>query len=308
MNFNFNDADIKNLTEIGDFLFEHGIQYSTEYDNFSFPYGNGSGRLFEIEYVPTGAVYLNAPKYGVTDGVDVDYFFKMSKHAEENNSFKFWIKQFEWENPVKREVLKSQILHAAGKTPTKIPARYTEVKVFSNKEIRAFEEQNCFYGYRSASLNLGLVMKRDYQHLKKGDLVMVYTFGKNFFGKKEGIVEIFRVGTLNYCVVTGGTTKLCKHFIEKYPVMEIANKPVAYDKIVYYVDYDHGIGSSVDHLGFSLVRYSGGGFMNYDVLNNQVSHRAPMQHKQIMERIAKGEIISIPNAGVKVYELDCSTK
>lgn len=304
MNFSYTGEDIDILNEIGEFLTDHQIDYHTEYDNFCFEYGNGSGRTFEIEYVPTNAVYINYPKYGITNGVEMDFFFKESKKAEENNSFKFWVKQFEWEHPYKKDIIKSYILHAAGKTPIKIPGRITEVKVLSNKEIREFQEQNCFYGFRAASLNLGLVMKKDYQHLKKGDLVMVYTFGKNFFGKKNDVVEIFRVGTLNYCQVVGGTSKLCKHFLTNYPEIIINKQPVSYSKLVYYVDYDHGIGASVDQLGFTFVRYSGGGFMNYDLVKDTITHRSPMHHKQIMERVAKGEIIAIPNSGVKVYELD----
>lgn len=304
MNFTYLPEDIDNLAEIAEFLDAFNIPYSTEYDNYSFEYGNGSGRTFEIEYVPSGAAYINYPKYGITDGVELDFFYKMSKHAEDNNSFKFWVKQFEWEHQYKKDIIKSYILHAAGKTPIRIPARYTEVKTFTNKEIREFQEQNCFYGFRAASLNLGLVLKRDFHFLKKGTLVMVYTFGKNFFGKKDDMVEIFRVGTLNYCQVIGGTSKLCKHFLNNYPTLEIGKNQVKYNKLVYYVDYDHGIGSSVDQLGFTFIRYSGGGFMNYDLTTNQVTHRSPMQHKQIMERVANREVIAIPNAGVKVYELE----
>ena len=76
-----------------------------------------------------------------------DYFYKLSYQAEhENNSFKLWIKDFEWENPRQKDVLKSYILYAANKITNKIFARDCEIKIVSPKEAREFELENCFYG------------------------------------------------------------------------------------------------------------------------------------------------------------------
>jgi hypothetical protein len=44
---------------------------------------------------------------------------------------------------------------------------------------------------------------------------MIYTFGKNFFGKTDNIIEIIRVGTRVYSQVIGGSSKLLKYFIDK---------------------------------------------------------------------------------------------
>ena len=132
---------------------------------------------------------------------------------------------------------------------------------------------------------------------------MITTFGKNFFGKKEGLVEVYRVGTLKNTQVIGGASKLIKHFLTNYKTLIINNKPMPVEKLIYYVDYDHGAGKSLEKMGFTFVKYSGGGFMNYDVNTGKVSHRQPMQHKEIMEKVRLGQVIAVPNAGVKVYEL-----
>lgn len=290
----------KELDEIKEYLDSKDISYNTEYDNFCLNYG--TPQSFEIEYVDSYQVPIANAKYGIP-GVSLDYFYKQSRQAEdEHKSFKFWIKDYEWNDPRKRSIIKSYILHAAGITPTRIYARDTEVKVFTNKELKDFQHHNCFYGFRAASLNLGLVLKKEVNDIPRGTLLMVTTFGKNFFGKKDGLVEIFRVGTLKNMQVIGGSSKLINYFIKNYPTLLVNGKEMIYNKIIYYVDYDHGSGKSLDRIGFDFVKYTGGGFMNLDLETGLVSHRQPMKHKEIMQKMADGKIIAIPNAGVKVYE------
>jgi hypothetical protein len=290
---------IESLDEIGKFLKDNQIDFHTERNNYCI--NAGTSREVEIEYVDS-LDYPMAQKALGLYGVPKDYFYRRSREYEDRGSFALWIKDYEWSNPTKKEILKSYILHFANKTPTRIYARDTEVKVFTNAELRSFQEENCFYGYRSASLCLGLVLKKDIGELAKGTLLMVTTFGRNFFGKKEDLIEVYRVGTLKNTQVVGGSSKLMSYFIKNYPTIKIGNKDVEYSKIVYYVDYDHGKGGSLEKLGFDFVGYSGGGFMNMDLATGAVSHRQPMKHKEIMTKIANGEMIAVPNAGVKIYE------
>jgi hypothetical protein len=44
--------------------------------------------------------------------------------------------------------------------------------------------------------------------------------------------------------------------------------------------------------------------MNVDTTTGEVFHRKPMQHKQIMERMAKGEVYSVANAGSIIYMIE----
>jgi hypothetical protein len=298
------ENDIKNLEEIKTFLEDNGVEYSTEYGNFCLFYDAGpEKRRYEIEYVPSLDFAIEYPKYGI-EGVNKDYFYNKSKEAEDNNSFKLWIKDFEWNDPRKKSVLQSQILHVYGVTPNKFYARDCIIKEVGTKEGRAFEAENCFYGKRGASLSLGLYAKKDKNGVKKGTLLMLYTFGRNFFGKTNVMIEVLRVGTLKFYYVMGGASKLLKHFIKNYKTIEIGKHTVNVETLKFYSDYDHNIGNSMDVLGFEFVNYSKGGFMNYWIETGQVKGREPMRHKWVMEQIRLGKCFSIPNAGVKTFLLD----
>jgi len=300
----YTQQDMDNVDEIQAFLDEHDIEYSTEYFNFCLYYGNPDGkRSYEIQYVPTRAFPMEYPKFGI-EGVKSDFFYNLSHISEhQNNSFTCWVKGYEWNDPRKREVLKSYFLYAAGKTPHRYYARECEVKEVPTKEARAFELEHCFYGKRGASLNLGLYTKKDKNGIPKGTLIMIYTFGKNFFGKDDSI-EVLRVGTKKFHNVVGGSSKLMKYFIDNYPLLKMGKKYYRTEKIKFYSDYDHNIGGSMDGIGFKFVNYSKGGFMNYWVETGEVKHREPIRHKYIMEQMAKGKVISVPNAGVKTFVME----
>jgi len=294
----------KNLEEIRNFLDENDIDYSTELSNFCLWYNNPGGkRKYEIEYVPSEKYPISYPKYNI-EGVNKKHFFDLSYEAEQNNSFKLWIKDFEWNDPKKKDVLKSYILHAAHKTPNKFYARDCVVVEVNNQEARSFEEVNCFYGKRGASLNLGLRLKKNKNGLHGGALLMLYTFGKNFFGKEDNIVEVIRVGTIKFSYVMGGSSKLLKHFIKNHRRIKIGKNIVKVDYLKFYSDYDHNLGGSMDKLGFEFKCYSEGGFINYWIEKNKIKNREPMNHKWVMEQMKLGKVLAVPNAGVKVFILN----
>lgn len=302
MNCKFSDKDIKNLDEIRTFLDKNEIVYSTERDNFCLWCEHPDGkRSYEIEYVPSDQFPISYPKFNI-EGVDKNYFFDLSYEAEhDNNSFKLWIKDFEWENPRQKEVLKSYILHAANKTPNKWYARECEIKTVPPKIAREFEVENCFYGKRGASLNLGLYSKKDKNGLPSGTLLMLYTFGKNFFAKKKNMIEVIRVGTRKFSHVAGGSSKLFKYFINNYKTIQIGKNNIDVEQIKFYSDYDHNLGASMDNLGFEFTGYSKGGFMNLWLKEGIAKQREPMRHKWVMEQMNNGKCLAIPNAGVKTY-------
>lgn len=304
MNCNFNEKDIKNLNEIKEFLDVNDIKYSTEKSNFCLWYNNPDNRrTYEIEYVSSSQFPISYPKYNIK-GVESNYFYKLSYEAENANSFKLWIKDYEWDNETKKEILKSYILHAADKTPYKFYGRDCEIKIVETKEAREFESNNCFYGKRGASLNLGLYLKNDKNGLQKGTLLMIYTFGKNFFGKNDGVIEIIRVGTKKYCYVIGGASKLLNHFLNNYKTIKIGENEINVKQLKFYSDYDHNLGSSLEKMGFELKNYSKGGFLNYWVDSGTVKHREPMKHKWVMEQMSLGKCYAIPNAGTKNFVMD----
>jgi len=297
------DKDIKNIAEIKQFLDENNVDYSTELGNFCLHYNDDTKRSYEIEYVSSQQFPIAMPKMGIA-GVDKKYFYELSERAEnENNSFKCWVKDYEWEDDRKREVLKSYFLHAAGLTKTKFYARDCVVKEVQSKEAREFELINCFYGKRGASLNLGLYLKKDKHGIPAGTLVMIYTFGHNFFGKDNSI-EVLRVGTKRFCSVVGGASKLLKHFVQNYPVLKVGKKNIDVALLKFYTDYDHNLGGSMDVLGFEFVNYSQGGFMNYWIESGTIKGREPARHKWVMQQMREGNVIAVPNAGVKTHVLN----
>jgi len=301
MNCSYSPDDIKNINEIKKFLDDNNVEYSTEYSNFCLWFNNPEHRSYEIEYVPSIQYPISYPKYGIP-GVAKDFFFKLSYEAEtENNSFKLWIKDFEWNDINKKEILKSYILHSADKTPNKFYARDCEIRVVDSKEARQFEIENCFYGKRGASLNLGLYPKKEKNGITTDTLLMLYTFGKNYFGKNDGVIEIIRVGTKRFFHITGGASKLLAHFLNNYKSLQIGKNIIDVKSIKFYSDYDHNLGDSLDKMGFEFVGYSKGGFVNYWLDSGVVKHREPMRHKWVMEQMKDGKCLAIPNAGVKVF-------
>lgn len=299
----YTEKDKINLQEIQDFLDSEGIEYSTARGNFCLFHDHPDGkRSYEIEYVPSHQVPIAYPKYGLA-GVGMDHFYNLSYEAETlNNSFKCWVKDYEWRDDRKREVLKSYFMHAAGKSKHRFYARDCTVKEVPVQMARKFESENCFYGKRGASLSLGLFLNKDKNGLPAGTLMMIYTFGNNFFGKDSSI-EILRVGTRKFSNVAGGASKLLKHFVRNYPVLRIGTTDVPVTLLKFYSDYDHNIGSSMDELGFKFVSYSKGGFMNYWVDTEEVKGRQPGQHKWVMEQLRAGKVLAIPNAGVKTFAM-----
>lgn len=301
------ENDIKNLEEIREFLEENNIKYSTELGNFCLFYdGKPEKRRYEIEYVSSLDFPIEYPKYDLK-GVDKDYFFNKSIEAENNNSFKMWIKDFEWNDDRKRPILKSQIMHAYGITPNKCYARDCIVQEINTKDGCKFEIDNCFYGKRGASLRLGLYLKKDKGNLKAGTLMMLYSFGCNFFGKTDTILEVLRVGTLKRTYVTGGASKLLKFFIKNYESIQVGKKDVKVETLKFYSDYDHNLGSSMKGVGFKFHNFSKGGFMNLWLDTMTAKHRQPMKHHWVMQEMKEGRCRSIPNAGVKTFLLDVPT-
>jgi hypothetical protein len=297
----YSSDDMKNLYQIAKFLDQHHIEYSTEYHNFCLHFGNPNGRRsYEICYVPSRHYPIAYEKYGI-GGVEMDYFFKQSYHAEHHqNSFKCWVKDFEWTDPRKREVLKSYFLYAADKITHKFHARECAVATVDPKTARQFERENCFHGARGASLSLGLYTKKHKHGIAAGTLIQLYTFGRNFFGRDDSI-EILRAGTLKFASVAGGASKLLNHFLKNYPVLKIGQQLVPVTKLKFYSDYDHNIGQSLENLGFEFVNYSRGGFMNLWLDTGEIKSREPARHQWVMQQMAQQKVLSIPNAGVKTF-------
>jgi hypothetical protein len=312
-----NKRHLDNLKEIETFLKDSNIPFEVDINDERIFYLNDG--ILQLRYVDTENFKMDYTKRFGIKGIPHNYFIDITKENRENDIRTIWIKDWEVEESKtivdinggeiknyrrKWNVLQSYIKTATGNIETRIYARDCETREVTSKELRAFLETNCFYGYRSANKNLGLYLKKDKNGIKKGTLLMVYTFGYPFFGKGLYDVEVIRVGTKLFCQVIGGASKLLKCFLFHFPVLTFSKRDVDVNKIVFIVDADHNDGGSLKTLGFKFVSHQGAGFMNVEAATGRVSQRKPMQHKLIMERMAKGEIYSVGNAGSIIYTID----
>lgn len=303
-----------NIKKIEDFLMSIDTPYSRDGNIFYLNDGK-----FEIRYVDSENHKMDYEKRFGIKGIPHNYFINITKSNRDKGIRTMWIKDWEIEDNKtikningeellnydrKWRVLQSYIKTAVGRIENKFYARNCEIREISNKELRPFLDENCFYGYRSANINLGLFLKKEQGDFKQGTLLMIYTFGHPFFGKGLYDVEIIRVATKLNCQVLGGASKLLTHFLSNYPTLTINKKTIEVNKIVFIVDADHNDAKSLDTLGFNFVSYNSNGFMNVEAATGRVFHRQPMHHKLIMERMAKGEVYSVANAGSIIYSID----
>lgn len=337
------ETDEFHLQEIRDFLNGEGIPFLESDGTYGLFYLNGGS--IELRYVDSYYFPIdNSKRFGDScKGVDKDYFIKISHENLSKGVRTIWVFDFEMEQRNKKptlvhsidthefvstedyrrqwEVIKNTIRTACGKIKYRFYARDCECREIPREDVRPFLEANCFYGFRSATINLGLYLKKDKNGLKAGTLLFLYSFGYNFYGnkkKEKPKIEVIRASTLIGCQVIGGISKCIKHFCMEYPTINVGGKEVDVDEMVYYVDASHNDGRGMVNANssFEFVSWEGGGFMNrwtcdyqdeeYPNLHGkrgEIFQRKPMFHKRIMQLIGEGKIVSIPNAGTSVYRM-----
>lgn len=274
------------------FLIENGFTEKETKENFTtyFAYVNDK---VEVRYV-IAENFKNAPKH---------YFSDLTEKYNQENKRLIWVKDYEWKNPRKQNVLKSYIKSSIGKVDEKIFARKCEVKEITNKEAKPFLETNCMYGYRQANKTYGLFYNNE--------LVMLESFGSCFYGRNKSI-ELIRSSTKLNTQVIGGASKLLKHFLKENPYLIINGKQTEVESVTFYVDADHNNGNSLEKLGYEFVRYEKDGFHNYvledceelSLKKGDVINRRPKSHKEIRKAIKEGKILKIETAGTIVYKLN----
>lgn len=340
------DIDEAHMNEIRDFFKEEGIPYEEDNDTYGLFHLNE--RTVQLRYVDSFYFPMdNEKRFGeIGKGVPHNYFVDISHRNADKGIRTIWCFDFEMEetNPIVKdgveikdyrrqwEVIKNTLRTCCGHIHHRFFARDCEVREVDNKELRPFLETNCFYGYRSANKNLGLYLKKDKKGLKKGTLLMVLTFGYNFYGNKKRednpFIEIIRASTLIECQVIGGMSKLLTHFCKEYPTLHVGDRDIMVNELIFYCDASHNDGRGMSHsaLAFNFVSWENCGFMNrwkcdYDgsqdprVCKNgkgfkglkgkkgEIFHRKPLYHQQIMQLMSEGKIVSIANAGTSVFSI-----
>lgn len=329
------EQDLKNLQIIKDFLEETNIPYIEDNEIFGLIHIND--KTIQLRYINSFYHKIDlSHRFGdICKGIPKRYFIDISHENARNNIRTIWIFDFEMsqtnETPItlpngeviehfhrQWEVIKNTIRTATGHIATRFYARDCEVREIDNTTLRKFLETNCFYGYRSANLNLGMFLKKDKNGFKAGTLLMVYTFGYNYYGNRgredDPFIEIIRVSTLLGCQVIGGASKFLTHFFNNYPVLYIGGKETPVRELKFYVDASHNNGIAMSSLGFNFENWASEGFLNcwakdYEDENGlplkgkagEIFQRKPKFHKEIMKLIGEGIIYSVENAGTAVY-------
>ena len=282
--------------EIIGLLDEHELPYKDQRD-----YLECKGGLYRIYIIEEKQIIDYS-----WEKVPKTYFYDISYENEQNGIHTLWIKSFEWKNPKKRDILISGLLCDLGIIKYRHYGRMCNVEEIPSKEAQSFLDENSFYGKRGASLTLGL------RHKKTGELLMLMSFGSSHYARKRWDCEVIRAATKKYSQVVGGASKLFKYFLEKYPTIKIGENDIKINTILFYVDYDHKQGKSMPSLGYELYNYTGFGFHNFCLKDcifgekGTMFMRKPHRHKEVMECIRNGEVVSICNAGNKVYIFDKS--
>lgn len=341
------EDDYNNLNEIRDFLNEMEIPFVESDVVFGmFTIRDIKGNDIELRYISSLHYPMDLSKRFGEDfkGVPKEYFMKISqRNYEENNIRTIWIFDFEMKQKSdlktvdgtiikdyrrQWEVMKNTIRTATGHIFHRFYARDCEICIVDNSELRPFLQENCFYGYRSANVNLGLRLKKDKNGFKAGTLLFVYTFGMCFYGNKkhqhDPKVEIIRVATKLGCQVIGGSSKSLLYFLKTCPTLKVdeSKKDVKVDELIFFVDASHLDGRSMNALGFTFLNWDTEGFMNiftedideiYErpdgkkvrIRGNKgdVQQRKPAAHRRIMVLIEEKKIISVGNAGTSVYHI-----
>lgn len=167
-----------------------------------------------------------------------EYHQKKSLHAEKKGIFLYHIWEYEWQDPILREKIISQIKNLLGENEKRIFARKCEVRNISYSESKEFLSENHIQNSSSDSVRLGLYYENE--------LVSVMTFGKPRFNKKYQY-ELIRFCNKMNCTVIGGASKLFNHFIKEH-------KP---ESILSYSHISKGSGKLYEKLGFILESTTG---------------------------------------------------
>jgi hypothetical protein len=154
----------------------------------------------------------------------------------------------DWNDPIKKSIIKSKLKVKLGIVKSKIGARSCKIKKINSKEAKIFLNNNHLYGYVNSKVKLGLYYK--------DELVSVMTFGKprSFVSGKSSKYEweMLRFATKKDLVVVGGISKFINFF----------NKHYLNVNLISYADCDwYGFTSkSYQNAGFNLIKKTDPGY------------------------------------------------
>jgi hypothetical protein len=183
------------------------------------------------------AIEYNGVYWHSSGSLDEEYLFE-PKHIQKTEMCRelginlFHINEFDWNNPIKREIVQSMISHKLGISET-IHARKTTISNISSSEASEFLERNHLQGSIGSKYRVGLYFENR--------LVSLMTFGVPRFNRSHEW-ELLRFCNLKGVTVVGGASKLLKFF-----------RTLELGSIISYANRSHSIGTLYENLGFELI-------------------------------------------------------
>lgn len=195
---------------------------------------------------------------------DKNYHLEKTNKCTENGIRLIHIFEDEWE--FKKDIVKSVVKNALGKSDNVIYARNCEIKEVSPKDSKQFLELNHLQGGCNSSTRYGLY--------SNGELVSLMTFGKSrhFIGNNGCDYELLRFCNKINTNVVGGASKLFKHFINEHEDI---------NRIVSYADKRWASGNLYNILGFEKYNESKPNY--YYIINKKRVYRFNLR-KSILEK------------------------
>ena len=198
---------------------------------------------------------------------DKNYHQVKSIIAQEKSIRLIHIYEYEWLDPIKRDIIKSLISISCGKLNKRIYARECEIREISNKQAKPFNNLNHLQGHRNAQITYGLFYENE--------LVQLMSFSKSKYNKNlkaDDSWEIIRGCPGSNNIVIGGVAKLFKHFIKQFNPNEVFS----------YCDFNKFDGRSYEAIGMKFV-----GYTEPDktwIIGEQAIKRSPHKYQQLKEK------------------------
>lgn len=184
----------------------------------------------------------------------------------------FVIWEDDWNNELKKDIIKSMLLYKLNKTPNKIYARKCVLKNVNKHITEKFLNENHIQGYCLSSINYGLYLN--------DELVSIMTFGKTRMilnSSSDNKYELLRFCNKKYTHVVGGASKLFKHFINNN----------IFDEVISFSNSDFSDGNIYEKLNFEYVHDTD---LNYWWCDKKRHHRSKfMKHKLVKEGYDKNK-------------------
>lgn len=181
-----------------------------------------------------------------------------------------------------KDVVKSMILNALGKTPNVYYARNLKLKEVSSESSRKFLDENHIQGFTTSKVRLGLY--------EGDDLVCLMTFSR-----KRGTMghttsdtpddwELTRFCNKIFSRCVGGASKLFKYFVDNYHP----------NSVVSFSDRSNTSGNLYDALGFEFDSYVEPGYVWADP-NTEICYNRVKCQKSNLRKLFNDDTIDIEN-------------